>query len=893
MELESTLINDPFNLSQIYDEAVKLDRIKSNEAELFTEVQGISLETLQTLYEKYKNNSGPVNTLRFRVLKELVAGGKISGTFLDNGIAEIESKSGKRSFKSYTHFAILFPLFQEEFKIDVKGSLNEFSAKIATDLNIQERVKIHSVDFLGSRGFGDDRAWTAIFNNSHKNQRTAVQMFINISAAGLWCGIYDRLNGDFRDSLEFSIDENTVQSVISYFDGYKDDILKDQFITEKYAQIGVEGASLYKVSFSPDDFIHEEVQACIDNNIVVVRERVELKGNANADYQTFSSAKAGDLFYCCWGNEQCLFVGQFVNDEIDPYSLAVDSKGLMERKYRLLVQVQVAEPYGGKQIKWVPSSASSCVEIPSTDYELFNESILRPFFQAELNENEITKLPEPRLNAASLKPVEITDADVIPQLDVEILAKEFAGIIQNLKTEKGQMLGVFGSWGRGKTYFIDQAFEVLIPKDEEGKPPSKFKEIRFNAWKYQDTESVWAYLYGNFLDEYLKQKKSKWGKFWLKLNLNNTRKGKWKLISVLALLIAPVIWYQIDACLKAGQGGGNPSVLLSIYSVIGVIALSKGYTIYKKLYPSIKDIVKEYSKAPSFKSVLGLQAEIQDELKTLIKVWFNGSSKPSYEKIVLFVDDIDRCSENNIIQVVDALRVMLDDTELIERIIVVAAIDEMILETAIKWKYGNYLKIDHNDMPKDLIREYMDKLFITGIKLPRLKEQERSVILRNYATSSKILQELKSVKNEVEPENVTVKIETEDAAGSQNATEFEFPDTVYVADFEEQDEYFLLVKELTELQEASTKILGNATPRQLRIFIYRYLLAKNIASSYLAKVTRTNILVDDYWKFLIVCIAKKTVDTEWAVELSEYKGESINKRLLEFTPKLIDIVVPY
>ncbi len=76
-----------------------------------------------------------------------------------------------------------------------------------------------------------------------------------------------------------------------------------------------------------------------------------------------------------------------------------------------------------------------------------------------------------------------------------------------------------------------------------------------------------------------------------------------------------------------------------------------------------------YSNKMSFQKYLGLQAEIQKEIVFLFKTWIP-PNKIFDTKILLFVDDIDRCDENRVIQVVDSLKVMLEDLEISKRLII-------------------------------------------------------------------------------------------------------------------------------------------------------------------------------------------------------------------------------
>ena len=83
--------------------------------------------------------------------------------------------------------------------------------------------------------------------------------------------------------------------------------------------------------------------------------------------------------------------------------------------------------------------------------------------------------------------------DESPCFDVEKLSDIFADHIHSMSNESSQMIGIFGRWGRGKTYFWQQTKKQLKTKHSD-----KYIFVEFNAWKYQETPAIWAYLYKTF-----------------------------------------------------------------------------------------------------------------------------------------------------------------------------------------------------------------------------------------------------------------------------------------------------------------------------------------------------------------------------------------------------------
>lgn len=860
-------------LKEMSEMASSLHQLKNNDESLLSALNDFDASNLEKIKARYDDNAGPVNSLRKEIAERLLQTQAVTPEFIDNRMLEIEKESGKKSFKSYTHFSLLFPFFQNSFQLDVKKVLGDLSAEVQKSLNLEDTTNIHTVDFWGARGFGDDRAWTAIYNNTHLSQQTAKQLFIEINQNGLWCGMYDRLNQAFLAESQLDINEHSIEAIVSFFQPYVDQIIEDDYSKASFLPIGVQGVKFFKISHPKNAFTQDEIQACIDAEVVVVQKSTGSKAKkAVLEFDAFEKAKKGDLFYLCWGTNQFLLIGQFIDDESEDYLLTTKSGAWKERAYRIIQQVQVEESYRGAKKEWAPNDASTFTEVPESDFNLINQIILRPYFQAELIADKAASIPQDKIGVTSQKEIRVLDNKVSPKLDVKIVAREFANIIDNLEDNKGQMLGVFGSWGRGKTFFVD------CVKDEFEE--EKYINITFNAWKYQETEAIWAYLYEVILDTYLADRikpnastfRKKFAGRFRTFVLNFARKGYAKFVRIFLSFIASlVITYVISTSIKLDFAN-------YLVTAIGFIGLIQAYLIYKRYYQGIKDVLNDYSSKINYRSVLGLQAEIQDELIILVKHWLNETDD---RRIVLFVDDLDRCNEDKIIHIIDALRVMLDDDFLVKKLIIIVAVDELLLERAIELKYYDF-KIDKTQ--KNLVQEYMDKLFIAGIKFPSLNREEQAVILENYASKGDILETSAPSTIEIE--------QNQTDTNSASTTDFVFPDPEVMRSKIIESEFFLLRSELELLQKYSNEISTNVTPRGLRIYMYRYLLSKNLASAYMSNNSRYQ-LDDKVCEILAKAIATKSANPLFDVKEMEDMQLLEDGRLKEFLPKLIGMVVPY
>lgn len=328
-------------------------------------------------------------------------------------------------------------------------------------------------------------------------------------------------------------------------------------------------------------------------------------------------------------------------------------------------------------------------------------------------------------------------------LGVPAQAGIFAEMLYRAEVGSGeQFFGLFGRWGRGKSFFWEETQKYL-----RSKYPDSFEYVELHAWKYQDTPAVWAYLYELLVESYYDKRSEHpgwniWklyrGTYWRnlpkwmgyqvrKLRLNWQRGvTQRELIGFAGSVLAGVTTYFIgDSIHLSTESSGLLGSFVWISSfVFGVRELRKKYG------TDARNLIRTATQNASFAQQLGFQHEVQNELNCLLKVWLPESKQQQQRKrVLLFIDDIDRCTESKIIQIVDAVRVMLHDPYIRDRVLVVAAIDERILLRAIGNKYSG---VSDPEKRYQLSREYMDKLFIAGLRLGPLADHEKDEIFDGF-----------------------------------------------------------------------------------------------------------------------------------------------------------------
>lgn len=424
-------------------------------------------------------------------------------------------------------------------------------------------------------------------------------------------------------------------------------------------------------------------------------------------------------------------------------------------------------------------------------------------------------------------------------LDIEKLAPIFYDLISNSDKNGEHFFGLFGRWGRGKTFFWKYLLQNNLSKE-------KYIPIEFHAWKYQDTPGIWAYLY-NTLNEAFLGDKPKWWQFkklfhyFAKLVRLNSQRGKLLTVAIMITgIVGTIIGYFYN---QKVYGDDLVSKILRLGIPAGIITL----IVYmaKTFTTDARKIITALTTNVNFNSQLGFQHEIQHELKCLLKAWIPEKEKFN-KRIFLFIDDIDRCSEDKIIQIVDYIRVLLHCEAIQDRVTVLAAIDERILLHAIQEKYKRFIENKDNDATyKELCREYMDKLFLAGLKLGPLTEFEKRQIVEGFTDADTSNEEVwvqydqQGINSNVVGEVLKQTQETDEAVQAAEAIinkveipqdinqEASIPVTPNAIPSTARKEY-PYEKWEQEFIKDILAINTESTPRSIRVYTYRYLLGKQL-----------------------------------------------------------------
>lgn len=243
-------------------------------------------------------------------------------------------------------------------------------------------------------------------------------------------------------------------------------------------------------------------------------------------------------------------------------------------------------------------------------------------------------------------------------------------ILENSKTQTPFTIGIFGPWGTGKSTLMEYVDQQLAKSVDV-----EFYRIRFNPWIYRREENLIVPLLHSIQDD-------------LEENLDVRLKESAKRIgTVLARVGAALLLKTVTA------------------NQVTLDDLEKQEEVYLRQYKRAKSEVKK----------------LRNELQAVInEITNNGQATGDRQagRVIFFIDDLDRCEPDQIVALMEALKLFLD----LEYCFFVIALDEEVIHRAIQIKYATF---NFSEERKNQIgREYLEKMIQLPLFLYPLSENE-------------------------------------------------------------------------------------------------------------------------------------------------------------------------
>lgn len=255
-------------------------------------------------------------------------------------------------------------------------------------------------------------------------------------------------------------------------------------------------------------------------------------------------------------------------------------------------------------------------------------------------------------------------------------------------------IGVFGDWGSGKSSIM-KILEGKLKDDE------KVLTIYFNSWLFESYEDAKVSLLENIL---------------LELSKNQTlnEKAKKNLLS----LMSKVDYMKLakDGIKKYGKN------VVDIIATGGIgTAIEAGFSMLntdkiQKLATADVSILDEYIKNEQGNTAKSTIKTFRNDFEELI-------SDTKFDSVVIFVDDLDRCMPERVIDTLEAIKLFLS----VKNTAFVIGADERIIKHSISMHLQLHTFNNNSEYlqnTQQIVTDYIEKLIQIPYRIPKLSASE-------------------------------------------------------------------------------------------------------------------------------------------------------------------------
>lgn len=301
-------------------------------------------------------------------------------------------------------------------------------------------------------------------------------------------------------------------------------------------------------------------------------------------------------------------------------------------------------------------------------------------------------------------------------------------------------IGLYGDWGSGKSSLMKLARDRIegISKAKKKKVDDTPKTlcIEFNGWLFEGYEDTKTSLCGTILDKL--DDAQRFGP-----EVANKAKDLIKKIDF-KKLIGKGVKFGMDYLLTGGIGALTDLTFSSILNSLK----DKSGSIETK---DIEDVLAKFKTEEKTRTEI---KKFRDDFKQLLE-----DSK--VENVIVFIDELDRCSPDTILDLFEAMRLFL----FVDGMSFIIGADERLIQYAIKTKYK---EVPGNNL--DIGKEYLEKVIQYPVTIPQLNHAEVNqylvCLLLEPTLSEGEFNKFLKVVNSIEPDmELTIELLNEKECG--------------------------------------------------------------------------------------------------------------------------------
>ncbi len=269
------------------------------------------------------------------------------------------------------------------------------------------------------------------------------------------------------------------------------------------------------------------------------------------------------------------------------------------------------------------------------------------------------------------------------------LAEAVRGIVKNDQLLPAT-IGVFGDWGSGKSSLLKIVAEGL------GSDP-KVLTLEFNGWLFEGFDDAKAALLETIVSELLSRKKK---------TLSDVAKR------VGLKLLRRINWFRVAGTVGKAVGKYGTALAIGGPAALGVAVGSDVPGVLEKAQESLEKLKpEELEKLLADESEKTIQTSVREfrgEFKSLLEA-------ADIERLVVVIDDLDRCLPDTIIETLEAIKLFL----FVPHSAFIIGADERLVKYAVQRRFP--------ELPgsrAEVGRDYLEKLIQYPVRVPVLGRVE-------------------------------------------------------------------------------------------------------------------------------------------------------------------------
>lgn len=298
---------------------------------------------------------------------------------------------------------------------------------------------------------------------------------------------------------------------------------------------------------------------------------------------------------------------------------------------------------------------------------------------------------------------------VADQLKFTDYAQAFAEIIASDDTEPPLTIGIYGSWGIGKSSLLEM-IAGQFENPEAG--PTPVHVVEFNAWEYNSSEKIWPALVRRVMEEM--ERRAQWtrrARLWDTLKRNVGREWR-RRRAPLAVAVLSVLAVAVVAAVELAL---SPELIVAALAALGISGAAK--VISDLATNPVSKWVATLVEREDYGEELPYMREIRADLRFLAEQMRRDGEQP---RILVMIDDLDRCEPEKAVEVLQAVNQLLD----FDAFIVCLGIDARVITAAVEAHYDQLL-----GEAGATGYEYLDKIVQIPFRIPTPTAAEIEIFL--------------------------------------------------------------------------------------------------------------------------------------------------------------------